>query len=607
MTAGRRLFRWRAVGPLLLFALLLVVLWVVFADQVARHEAASSLEETLGTQVDLASLRIREADAAVDLAGLAIADPRDPRRNLLEAAAITIDLDPVPLAEKKIVIDKLTLSGLTFLTTRTTPAHPADPNSPAARLLRGTEQWAREKFQFPKLALGRIDTVKNLVLHPDQLGTVKAAAALAGAVDSTRAAFEASLQQLALQPLVDSSSALVARLAKSDPKKLGVAGVRSSVTEVKQALDRVKQANARVAALEQAAHVSLGLLQQGLADVDAARQRDYALAKTLLELPSFDGPNIGGALFGQLSTDYFQQALFYAKLIERYVPPGLQPWNRPGPVRARRAGTTVEFPREREYPRFLLRQGDIDLTAGQAGLQAAFGGITSPPTLYGRPATLSATGTLAGEHPVHLAVSGLSRHFGASPKDSLVAEVTGVPLPAFPLPGLPFSVNPGRSTVRFAFARGAGDRLTGTWEVNAPAATWQRDSTHLASASLVEATVWRVVSGLTQLRVRAELGGTVAQPTLSVHSNLDDAIADRLRGLMGEALAKAEQRARAAVDQIVDQQVASLTARVTALEGQTLQQLPLQQSQLDNVQRQLDAQLKRLGSGAIGALPLPRL
>ncbi|MEO8637246.1 MAG: hypothetical protein ABI587_18370 [Gemmatimonadales bacterium] len=604
MSRRFKLFRWRAVGPLLLFGVFLVVLWILFADQLARYEAAASLEETLGTQVDLASLRIREADAAVDLGGLAIADPRDPRRNLLEAGTITVDLDPVPLAEKKIVIDRLTLSGLQFLTTRKTPAHPADPNSAAARLLRGTEQWAREKFQFPSLALGRIDTVKNLVLHPDQLGTVRAAQALGGTVDSSRSAFETSLQQLALAPLVDSSSALVARLAKTDPKKLGLAGVKTAVTDVKQAIDRVKLAKTRVAALEQTTRASLGALQQGLADVDAARLKDYALAKSLLQLPSFDGPNIGGALFGTQSTDYFQQALFYAKLIERYVPPGLQPWNRPGPVRTRRAGTTVEYPKEREYPRFLLREGDIDLTAGQAGLTAAVAGITSQPALYGRPATINATGTLGGAHPVRLSVAGLSRHFGPAPMDSVVAEVTGVPLPAIALPGLPFSVNPGQSTVRFAFSLGAGDRLTGMWEVNAPAATWLGDSTRLASASLVESTVWRVVSGLTQLRVRADLGGTVGHPTLAVHSNLDDAIAERLRGVVGEELAKAEQKARAAVDQIVDQQVASLKARVTTLETQALQQLPLQRSQLDDIQRQLDGQLKRLGAGA---LPLPRL
>ena len=84
-----KVFRWRAIGPLLLFFLLVVVLWMLFADALARRQAQDTMEEMLGTQVDLDRLTIRESDAAVDLAGLAIADPRDPMRNLLEAGGIT--------------------------------------------------------------------------------------------------------------------------------------------------------------------------------------------------------------------------------------------------------------------------------------------------------------------------------------------------------------------------------------------------------------------------------------------------------------------------------------------------------------------------------------
>src|SRR5262249_21327016 len=98
-----KIFRWKAIGPLLFFLLLLVILWIVFADSFARSQAESNLSETLGTQVDIASLRIREADAAIDIGGLAIADPRDPMKNLFEAGTITFDMDPIPLTEKKIV------------------------------------------------------------------------------------------------------------------------------------------------------------------------------------------------------------------------------------------------------------------------------------------------------------------------------------------------------------------------------------------------------------------------------------------------------------------------------------------------------------------------
>jgi uncharacterized protein (TIGR03545 family) len=609
MSRPAKIFRWRAVGPLLLCLVILVVLWLIFADSIVRAQAESNLSEMLGTEVDIGSLRIREADAAVDLGELAIADPRNPNRNLLEAGTITLDLDPIPLAEKKIVIEELKLSGLRLLTVRKTPARPADPNSPAGRLLRETGQWARDKFQFPKLALARIDSLKSLVLQPGQLGSVKAATAFAGKVDSTKDAFEQSLAGLQLKPLLDSSTALANRLAKADPRKLGVAGARDAATEVQKAVDRLKQARTRLASLELVAKTSLAGLQQGIAEVEAARQRDYGLAMGLLELPSFDAPKIGASLFGQQSTDYFQQALYYARIAQRYVPAGLQPWNRPGPKRARSAGTTVEFPKLKEYPRFLLRKGKIDLATGSTAqdlFTASFGGITSQPELYGHPATLVASGRLGGDSPVAVELSGLSRHFGKIPTDSVQARVRGVNVPAIPFPGLPFAVNPGRSTVGFAFSL-SGDRIAGAWEIASDQATWSSDTGRLQSASLVESTVWRVVSGLSQLRVRAELRGTIDAPTLSVTSNLDDAIADRLRGLAGEALAKGERKAREAVDGLVNQQITALRGKVTGFSGQIGDRLPAERGQLDSAQKALETELKRLAGAATGGIRLPKL
>lgn len=609
MSKKFRIFRWKAVGPLLLFLVLLVVFWIIFADRIARSQAESNLSETLGTEVDIASLTIRESDAAVDIGGLAIADPRNPMKNLFEAGTITFDLDPIPLTEKKIVVDQVKLSGLRFLTARKTAARPADPNSPAGRLLGETRAWAKEKFQFPKLALGRIDSVKSLVLNPEQLGTVQAAKSFLGKVDSTRDAFEQGLASLQIKQLVDSSTALANQLAKTDPKTLGLAGVKTSITSVQKSIDRIKQAKTQLETLEKSAKTSIGTLQQGLADVNAARLKDYAFAKGLLQLPSFDAPDIGSSLFGEESTDYFQQALFYAKVAEKYIPPGLQPWNRPGPKRTRMAGTTVEFPKEKEYPRLLLRQGDVDLATGsnaQNTFKASFANITSQPALIGKPATLVASGRVTGDSPISVDLSALSRHFGSSPKDSLQAKVAGVSLPAIPFPSLPFAVNPGKSSLGLSFSM-AGDRIAGAWEITSDQVTWSADSTRLKSASLVESTVWRVISGLNQLQVRAELSGTVSSPSIKVSSNLDDAIAARLRGLVGEELAKGEAKARAAVDQLVDQQVTALQAKVSDLQTQALARLPVEKGQLDGVQKQLDTQLKRLAGSATGGLKLPKL
>lgn len=610
MTGPRfKLFRWRAIGPLLLVCLLLVVLWVVFADALARRQAQAALSEMLGTQVDIGRLTIRETEAAVQLDGLAIADPRDPRRNLLEAGSVVIDLDPVPLTEKKLVIDRLSLQGLEFLTARQTPARPADPNSPAGRLLSQTGDWAREKFQLPSLVMGRLDSARSLALDPGQLGTIKAAETLAGRVDSTRQAFEEDLSQLQVQALVDSSTALVAELSALDPRKLGVAGVQRTVVSVRQSMDRLRRAESRLKDLEQSARGSLEALRQGLQEVDAARQRDYAFARSLLQLPGLDAPEVSAALFGAPSLSYFEAALGYARILERYVPPGLQPWKRPGPSRTRLDGTTVEFPKLAEYPRFLLKQGDVDLTVGgpvPGKLQATAGGITSQPALVGVPATVRITGALGAERQVGVQVAAMARHYGRDPKDSLAARLTGVSLPTIQFPNLPFGVNPGVSTFSASFSL-AGDRLQGSWEVVSSQATWLADSARLKNASVVEGVIWRVISGLTTLRVRAELGGSVEHPTLAIRSNLDEAIASQLRALVGAEVAKAERRAREAVDRLVAEQVDAVQLRMAGLTAQVTERLPLERGQLDTAHQRLEAEVRRLTRGAAGGLTLPKL
>lgn len=607
---AKKIFRWKAIVPLVLFLALVTILWIIFADRILRSQIESIGSSTLGTELDLASFQLRERDAAMDMGGLQIANPSDPKRNLIEAETITADLVALPAAEKKVVIERLTLSGLRFGTTREHPARPAPKDSPSRKLWEQTQDWVKQNFALPKIAMQRVDTVKSLVLDPTQLATVKAAEALAAKADSTRQALTQTLQAIQVKPVVDSATALANRLAKTDPGKLGVTGVAGAVTDVKRNIDQIEQTEKQLEDLEKNVNSSLTVLNQGLKDVDEARQRDYAFAKGLLNLPLVSAPEISQALFGQPSLDYFQKALYYAQLAQRYLPPGLRPLNRPGPRRLRMAGTTVDFPREHEYPKFLLERGDIDFAFGadtsRGQFKAALTGLTTQPALYGKPATLVASGKIALATPLVVEIKGLSDHVSGVPKDQAEAQLQGVPLPKLSVPGLPFSVTPGVGNADFSFAL-SGDRISGKWSIQANHAEWSADSASQASFGLVENTIWRVVSGLNQLTVNAELGGTISAPTLKVSSNLDNAISNQLRAIAGEELAKGEAKAKAAVDKIVADKVAPLRAKLDGAKGQAAQQLGLDRKQLDDAQKLLEDQLKRYTGGLPGGIKLPKL
>jgi uncharacterized protein (TIGR03545 family) len=602
-----KIFRWKAIGPLLLLLVLLGILTWLFAEPVARQTTEEASTELLGTQVDVGRLDLLPRQASVDLGALQVADPFEPRRNLLEADRIVLKLNPEALTEKKLVVERFALQGMRFGTTRKKPARPVKGNGFAPQALRAVRQWSQQ-FDLPILQLTPIDTIKSLVLNPAQLGSVQAAQGLLARADSTRQALEAGFKAVDVKGTVDSARALADRLAAADPKKLGLDGTRQAIQSVQQTLKQLDQAKQQVSGLERNVRQGVGLLSSGVQTLDEARKRDYAFARSLLKLPSFSAPDIGNAFFGKVSIDRFQQALYWAELARHYMPPGLLPREDPGPNRLRASGTTVRFPKERTWPSFLMQVGQVDFSIADGLLKGAYAatvqGLTSEPALYGKPMVVSAKRDAPGSAIVGLDIGAIVDHRTSNVRDSVAAKLRGVTLPSFDIPGSPFRIAPGTGAASLNFML-RGDQLRGHWSIGSNQVSWGLDST--GARGDLEQVVWRVISGLKQLDVNAELGGTVRAPKLSVRSNLDDAIAQRLKAVVGEEVAKAEAMARAKVDSLVSDKVEPVKQRIAAIQADATKRVAAQQQQLDQVQAELQAQLKRLTAGLAPGITLPKI
>jgi uncharacterized protein (TIGR03545 family) len=594
-------FRWQGVIPLALLLALIAVAYLLFADRLAEETAEEVATELLGAQVDLASLRILERETSIDLRGLQIADPFDRMRNLIEAGAIRVELEPAPLLQKKYVVRRLSISEVRTGTRRASPARPVAGGGFAPRALREIQRW-REQFDVPLLALTPIDTIRDIILDPTQLTTVQQALALKSDADSLRRSLEAGFQGLRLRETLDSARTVAERLTNANPLRLGVAGTRQAIADVRRTIDEINAAKRRVEDLKQSAEASIDTLEAGVRNLDAARRADYAFARGLLKLPTFDAPEIGSALFGKVTVDRFQDAMYWTELAQQYMPPGLRPRPTPGPKRIRASGTTVQFVTRETYPTFLLRRGDIDFRLGGTSLasgtyRASISNLTTAPALVGAPTVfqLSRTGGVSG---VSLRAGGLLDHRTARPRDSVAVSAMGLPLPGFDLPGLPFRLEPGRGRSEIIFARSA-DRFAGRWTLRSSDITWIRDTASARSRNRLEDIVYRVVSGLTDIQIAASVQGTLSDPSVRVSSNLDRAIAARVRAVLGEEIARAETRVRAAVDSIVRERVEPVRAQVRTLQADAEQRIAEARTRLDEERARLEERLRALTGGAI--------
>jgi uncharacterized protein (TIGR03545 family) len=445
--------------------------------------------------------------------------------------------------------------------------------------------------------------LKALVLDPRQLKAVQAAIDLGRDADSLKQAVESAYESLALQPVLDSASNVLSRLQGTSVRTLGIEGARRALTDVRRTAAQVDSAKARVERLVTDARRGIDTLQARTRAIDEARREDYASVREMLKLPTFDAPDIGAALFGTVTIDRFQQMLYWAALAREYAPPGLLPRESDGPERMRRAGATFRFAAPTSQPRFLLRR--VDLTVAGSGALAgeyslAASDITTDPAIVGRPTLFAAR--RAGRGGDSLRVTGSLDHTRERPRAVVNAHVTGVKLPVFPLPMLPYSLDLGRGVSEMRFVLD-GDALSGVWSMRSGALAWSRDSARARSLNTMESLVARALTGIGELDFRAEVGGTLSAPTLAVRSNLDRAVADRLRAVAGEEIAAAHARARAHVDRLVEEKAAPVRAKVGELRADVDQRVADARRRLDDEKRKLEERLRELTSG----LNLPRL
>ena len=603
-----RWIRWKALLPLAVVLVLIIVGARLFLDPAVRRGVEYAGTAAVGAKVDLRAAHVSVLAGDVTLDGLAVTDPSKPMTNLFEAEALVFAVDPLPLLESKVVIDTLAVRGLRFGTPRATsgalPRQAGDTSGGSPSAVRAAvDAWVAQ-VRIPPLSLNTLTQAVNVdAISAESLATLRAALAARAYVDTARALFVAELQALDPRPTIDSAQALADRLKSANLRTLGLGGARQAVTDVRRTLRELGQLDDKLKDFETEVNGNAKGMTRRLEAIPAARQADYAYAKSLLRLPSFDIPAIGPQLFSGIVADKVGAAMYWVQMAERYMPPGLKRQMKPGPQRLRASGTDVLFPKEKNYPAFLARLAELSLAIGGEGAAAGdysarLVGVTTQPAVYGAPTRFAVSRTAGRVGPRDVAITGSIDHRRAPIRDSVSARFTGIPLPTLPLAGLGAKVAMGSGTSELQLAR-TGDSLGGRWLWRSTGVQWARDTIAQARADspamrLVEDAIWRAVSRLDAVEVEARFAGTVQHPALSIRTNVASAVATALRDQLGDEVRRAEAQVRARVDELVDAKVQEARARADEIKSEVQQRVAAERARLEVQRTALEQRLRDL-------------
>lgn len=603
-----KIFRWKAIIPIVLVLLSVAAIWILLLDTIVERTVERIGTEIVGARVELDEADVRLTEGFVALRGLRVTNPDAPMTNLFEASEIIADLRMVPLLEKKIYIDTVAVRELRFGTARETSGA-IEGSTQTNRAIRNQIDAWTDQIRIPEFSLEGLGQAVNVdAIRPESLQTPMIVRELISAADTSRAEWETRLTELNPAPAIDSGRALLERLQTASLTSLGVTGLVQTLRSARTVQGDIESLAQNVGQLDDRVREGVGSLRDQLNNLSTARDRDLAFARSLLRIPSLDGPDLSPSIFGTFAVSAIRPLLYWTKVAERYVPSGLDPRRRPGPQRLRMAGEDVSFPGVGALPKFTLAFGEATLELGGTGVSAGayaarLTGLSSAPRLHGAPLRVTASRTAAAVGPTDLSVDAVADRTGESPNDSVRVNVAGISLPSLEIPGLNATLDLGTGTSRLSFER-TGGAITGSWQWRAASANWTRQPSQSAGiAARVEDLLWSAASAVRDVELEVRFSGDPDGPNLSVRSNVGSAISRSIRQQLSQEIAAAEAQVRAEVNRLVGDGIATAQERVAALEQEIVGRVNTQRTALDDLRTQLQERIReltRLVPGGIG-------
>ena len=199
-----KIFRWKAIVPLLLLLAVMIAVWLLLLDRIIEKSIEFAGAQITGARVEIESVDVQVTAGRVVINGMQVADPNALMTNMVEADVLIADIRFAPLLQKKVIIDTLVVRGVQFGTPRTTSGELDRKSETTGAVAGRISQWT-EDLPVPELSLrGLGNTVNVNAIESDSLKTVQLSNRIVSAADSMWERWQRNIRSLDLHgdPLI---------------------------------------------------------------------------------------------------------------------------------------------------------------------------------------------------------------------------------------------------------------------------------------------------------------------------------------------------------------------------------------------------------------------
>ena len=374
------MIRWHYLVPrLVILALLMVLAWIS-ADPLLKYAIVNSTESVTGAKVDVGKVKASLFEGKIYISDLAITDPRDPMRNLLQADVAYLKLDPRRLLQKELIVEHGHSKQVMFGSPRTVSGKlkgreykaPVQPGLQNVRVRSATpinsQSWL-DQFQTPSLSSAERD-----------LEVIKVAASVR---QKWLPIFEAQAAKLTLAR--EQLETLTTSKAEGNGQILNplrdLQMNQQRKNEIQELSEEIKQARIELGQLAAAAEADRQLIAQ-------AGERDGQKVGSKIQTVQIDSNSTSQLILQKQQQEYAAEVVSWVRWFRNSLPnPEADFLDDKG------RGANISFKGQTARPRFLVKTLDLSGQGSLAGQHLEFAGIaqnlTNEPMLHSEPATFS--------------------------------------------------------------------------------------------------------------------------------------------------------------------------------------------------------------------------
>ncbi|MDA3785463.1 MAG: TIGR03545 family protein [Deltaproteobacteria bacterium] len=410
----KSMIRWPGLGLFAVVVLLLFLFFYFLVDGMIKRTIERQGSALVGAQVDLGAADLSFFPMGLRLSRLQITNPDAPLRNIVEIEQLAMSIAPLPLLERKIIIEEMTATGVRPDTARQSSG--ALPEYAAGE--KDAAPAAKKGVKLPTL---QIPDIKE-VLAKEELTSVALAREYQAQVKADTAKWQ---QRLAELPNQNKMAEYRARLSKIKSSS-GLAGLIGGATELVALKKEIEADMERLQTAQKEFSEAAASNKQGLAEVQSAPQQDIKRLKDKYSLSPEGLGHLSSLLFGAKTGGMVEQALAWHEKMQPLLQRRKEKKAGTEVVKPLRGeGVMVRFQEETPLPDFLIRHIDVSVLLEAGGFGGTIKNVTPDQDRLGEPLSFAFSGDdLQGLRAITL--DGVLDHVNtAQPRDSVNLAING--------------------------------------------------------------------------------------------------------------------------------------------------------------------------------------